>query len=154
MAKSKPQKARQAAEGAWGNKYVQRMVSDEDLRENVRVALDNARSAYARLNNGKTTSKVVMDDKQFQKDVKNAAEAFKEAGVALRDGPKRKRRGGFGKLLLLGIVGAALAIALSEDMRNKVLDALFGKEEEFDYTSGASAPSSAPSSTPTPAASG
>ncbi len=154
MAKSKPQKARQAAEGAWGNKYVQRVVSDEDLRENVRVALDNARSAYARLNNGKTTSKVVMDDKRFQKDVKNAAEAFKEAGVALRDGPKRKRRGGFGKLLLLGIVGAALAIALSEDIRNKVLDALFGKEEEFDYTSGASAPSSAPSSTPTPAASG
>jgi hypothetical protein len=154
MAKSKPQKARQAAEGAWGNKYVQRMVSDEELRENVRVALDNARSAYARLNNGKTASKVVMDDKRFQKDVKNAAEAFKEAGVALRDGPKRKRRGGFGKLLLLGIVGAALAIALSEDIRNKVLDALFGKEEEFDYTSGASAPSSAPSSTPTPAASG
>ena len=154
MAKSKPQKARQAAEGAWGNKYVQRMISDEELRENVRVALDNARSAYARLNNGKTASKVVMDDKRFQKDVKNAAEAFKEAGVALRDGPRRKRRGGFGKLLLLGIVGAALAIGLSEDIRNKVLDALFGKEEEFDYTSGASAPSSTPSPTPTPAGSG
>jgi hypothetical protein len=154
MAKSKPQKARQAAEGAWGNKYVQRMISDEELRENVRVALDNARSAYTRLNNGKTASKVVMDDKRFQKDVKNAAEAFKEAGVALRDGPRRKRRGGFGKLLLLGIVGAALAIGLSEDIRNKVLDALFGKEEEFDYTSGASAPSSTPSPTPTPAGSG
>jgi hypothetical protein len=154
MAKSKPQKARQAAEGAWGNKYVQRVLSDDELRENVRVALDNARSAYTRLNNGKTASKVVMDDKRFQKDVKNAAEAFKEAGVALRDGPKRKRRGGFGKLLLLGIIGAALAIALSEDIRNKVLDALFGKEEEFDYTSGASAPSSTPSPTPTPAGSG
>ena len=154
MAKSKPQKARQAAEGAWGNKYVQRVLSDDELRENVRVALDNARSAYTRLNNGKTASKVVMDDKRFQKDVKNAAEAFKEAGVALRDGPKRKRRGGFGKLLLLGIVGAGLAIALSEDIRNKVLDALFGKEEEFDYTSGASAPSSTPSPTPTPAGSG
>ncbi len=154
MAKSKPQKARQAAEGAWGNKYVQRMISDEELRENVRIALDNARSAYTRLNNGKTASKVVMDDKRFQKDVKNAAEAFREAGVALRDGPRRKRRGGFGKLLLLGIVGAALAIGLSEDIRNKVLDALFGKEEEFDYTSGASAPSSTPSPTPTPAGSG
>ena len=154
MAKSKPQKARKAAEGAWGNKYVQRVISDEELRENVRVALDNARSAYARLNNGKTASKVVMDDKRFQKDVKNAAEAFKEAGVALRHGPKRKRRGGFGKLLLLGIVGAGLALALSEDIRNKVLDALFGKEEEFDYTSGASAPSSTPSPSPTPAGSG
>jgi hypothetical protein len=153
MAKSKPQKARAAAEGAWGNQYVQRVVSDEELRENVRVALDNARDAYARLTNGKSPAKVVMDDKKFQKDVKQAAEALKEAGTALRDGPKRKRRGGFGKLLLLAIVGAGLAVALSEDVRNKVLDALFGKEEEFDYTSTTSPPSSPSSATPTASAS-
>jgi hypothetical protein len=33
------------------------------------------------------------------------------------------------------VVGAALALALSEDLRKKVLDALFGAEEEFEYTS-------------------
>jgi hypothetical protein len=154
MAKSKPQKARAAAEGAWGNKYVQRLVQDEELRDNVRVALDNARSAYTRLNNGKRPAKVVMDDKKFQKDVKRASEAFKEAGTALRDGPQRKRSGGFGKLLLLGIVGAGLAIALSEDIRNKVLDALFGKEEEFDYTSSDAPSPSASSPSPSPASSG
>jgi hypothetical protein len=148
MAKSRPQKAKAAAEGAWGNQYVQRFIQDEELRTNVRDALENARSAYARLNNGKSPTKVVMEDKKFQKDVRNAADAFKEAGTALRDGPKRKRRGGFGKLLLLGIVGGGLAIALSEDLRNKVLDLLFGKEEEFDYTS-TSAPAPPP---PTPAA--
>jgi hypothetical protein len=146
MAKSNPQKAKAAAEGAWGNQYVQRFVQDEELRANVRDALDNARSAYARLNNGKSASKVVMEDKKFQKDVKNAADAFKEAGTALRDGPKRKRRGGFGKLLLLGLVGGGLAIALSEDVRNKVLDLLFGKEEEFDYTS-TTAPPATPAAT-------
>jgi hypothetical protein len=148
MAKSKPQKAKAAAEGAWGNQYVQRFVQDEELRANVRDAMDNARSAYARLNNGKSASKVVMEDKKFQKDVKNAADAFKEAGSALRDGPKRKRRGGFGKLLLLGLIGGGLAIALSEDVRNKVLDLLFGKEEEFDYTS-----TTTPPATPAPTAS-
>ena len=147
MAKSNPQKAKAAAEGAWGNQYVQRFVQDEELRANVKVALDNARSAYARLTNGKSASKVVMEDKKFQKDVRNAADAFKEAGTALRDGPKRKRRGGFGKLLLLGLVGGGLAIALSEDVRNKVLDLLFGKEEEFDYTSTTSPPATS-SSTP------
>jgi hypothetical protein len=140
MAKSKPQKAKAAAEGAWGNQYVQRIVQDEELRDNVRVALDNARDAYARLTNGKSASKVVMEDKKFQKDVKNAADALKEAGTALRDGPKRKRGGGIGKLLLLGLIGGGLAIALSEDVRNKVLDLLFGKEEEFDYTSTAAPP--------------
>ena len=146
MAKSKPQKAKAAAEGAWGNQYVQRYVQDEELRANVRDALENARSAYARLNNGKSASKTVMEDKKFQKDLKNAADSLKEAGTALRDGPKRKR-GGLGKLLLLAIIGGGLAIALSEDVRNKVLDLLFGKEEEFDYTSTTAPP------TPTPTAS-
>ena len=148
MAKSKPQKAKAAAEGAWGNQYVQRFVQDEELRANVKDALDNARSAYARLTNGKSASKVVMEDKKFQKDVKNAADSFKEASIALRDGPKRKRSGGVGKLILLAIVGGGLAIALSEDVRNKVLDLLFGKEEEFDYTSTTSPPAT-PAPTPT-----
>jgi hypothetical protein len=145
MAKSKPQQAKAAAEGAWGNQYVQRFVQDEELRANMRDALDNARSAYARLNNGKSASKVVMEDKKFQKHVNNAADSLKDAGTALRDGPKRKR-GGFGKLLLLAIVGGGLAIALSEDVRNKVLDLLFGKEEEFDYTS-TTAPPATPQAT-------
>jgi hypothetical protein len=148
MAKSKPQKAKAAAEGAWGNQYVQRFVQDEELRANVKDALDNARSAYARLTNGKSASKVVMEDKKFQKDVKNAADSFKEASIALRDGRKRKRSGGFGKLILLALVGGGLAIALSEDVRNKVLDLLFGKEEEFDYTSTTSPPAT-PAATPT-----
>ena len=147
MAKSKPQKAKAAAEGAWGNEYVQRIVSDAELRANVRDALDNARSAYARLNNGKSATKVVMEDKRFQKDVKKSADAFKEAGSALRDGPKKKRGGGLGKLLLLAIVGGGLAIALSEDVRNKVLDLLFGKEEEFDYTSTTAPPAPTPAAT-------
>jgi hypothetical protein len=146
MAKSKPQKAKAAAEGAWGNQYVQRVVQDEELRANVRDALENARSAYARLNNGKSASKTVMEDKKFQKDLKNAADSLKDAGTALRDGPKRKRSG-FGKLLLLAIIGGGLAIALSEDVRNKVLDLLFGKEEEFDYTS-----TTTPPATPAPTA--
>ena len=148
MAKSKPQQARAAAEGVWGNPYVQRFIQDEELRGNVLNALDNARSAYARLNNGKSASKVVMEDKRFQKDVRNAADAFKEAGTALRDGPKRKRRGGFGRLVLLALIGGGLAIALSEDVRNKVLDLLFGKEEEFDYTSTTAPPPPAPAATP------
>ena len=78
----------------------------------------------------------------------NAADSFKEASIALRDGPKRKRSGGFGKLILLALVGGGLAIALSEDVRNKVLDLLFGKEEEFDYTSTTSPPAT-PAPTPT-----
>jgi hypothetical protein len=141
MASSKKAaKARSAAEDAWTNPYVQRLVQDEELRDNLRVAYQSARDAFTRLNNGKGPSKVVMDDKRFQRDVKKAGEALRTAGEALREGPKRRRRGGVGKLLLVGVVGGALALALSEDLRNKVLDMLFGAEEEFDYTSTTTAP--------------
>ena len=132
-AKKQAAKARSAATGA--SPYVQRVIEDAELRENVRVALENAKKAYARLTNGKPATKV-LDDKKLHKEVKQAAESLRDAGQALREGPKKKkRRGGFGKLLLVAIVGAGAALALSEGLRNKVLDTLFGAEEEFDYTS-------------------
>jgi hypothetical protein len=141
-AKKQAAKARKAASGA--SPYVQRLVEDAELRDNVRVAFDNAKSAYGRLTNGKPAAKV-LDDKKLHKDLSQAAEALRDAGAALREGPKKRkrRRGGIGKLLFVGIVGAAVAIAVSEGLRNKVLDALFGAEEEFDYSS-TTAPAPAP----------
>ena len=144
MASKKAAKAQSAAQDAWTNPYVQRLVQDAELRDNLRVAFDSARSAYGRLTNGKAPAKVVTDYKRFQKDVRKAGEAITAASTAFREGPKKQRKGGIGKLLLLAIVGGAAAIALSEDLRNKVLDALFGKEEEFDYTSTTTAPSPTP----------
>jgi len=141
-AKKQAAKARQAASDA--SPYVQRVVEDAELRENVRIAFDNARSAYGRLTNGKPATKV-LEDKKLHKELRQAAEALRDAGQALREGPmqQKRRRGGIGRLLLLAIVGGALAIAFSEGLRNKALDALFGAEEEFDYTS-TTAPASAP----------
>jgi hypothetical protein len=47
-----------------------------------------------------------------------------------------------GRALVLALVAAALAVALSEGVRNRVLDALFGAEEEFDYVPTTVAPQS------------
>jgi hypothetical protein len=141
--KKKAAAAAGAVEAARTNPYVQRVIEDDDLRDNVRVAFEAARDAYERLSGAKAPAKTLTDDKKFQKDLKTAAEALKDAGSSLREGPKKKRKGGFArKLLLLGVAGG-LAIALSADLRSKVLDALFGAEEEFDYTS-TTAPTSAP----------
>ena len=70
---------------------------------------------------------------------------MKEAGASLSNPKKKskKRKGGFGRKLLLLVVAGGLAIALSADLRSKVLDTLFGAEEEFDYTS-TTTPSAAP----------
>ena len=144
--KKKAAAAAGAVAAARQNPYVQRVIEDDDLRDNVRVAFEAARDAYARLSDGKAPSKVVMDDKKFHKDLQTPADALKDAGSALREGPKRKRKGGMGRKLMLLLIAGGLALALSSDLRSKVLDALFGAEEEFDYTS-----TTSPSSSPTPA---
>ena len=135
MAKSKAAKAGAAASAARSNPYVRRALEDEDLRDNVRVAFEAARDAYGRVSNGKKPAKMLTDDKKVQKDIKKAAEALKEVGGALQEGPKKKRRFGLGKLLFIAIIGGAIAVAVNEGLRNKVLDLVFGAEEEFDYTS-------------------
>ncbi len=135
MAQAK-KKAKKAAAQARTNPYLRRIVEDEDLRQNIADAYESARKAYARLNNGKSASTQIFDDKKLQKEIKNAAESIKDASVALREAPKKKKRsGGFGKLLLVGIAGAGVALAVSEGLRKKVLDGLFGAEEEFEYSS-------------------
>jgi len=153
MAKSKAKaaKAGSATAVAAASPYVQRLIQDAELRSDLKSAYDSARVAYGRINNGKAPAKL-LDDKKLQKELQNAATALKSASDSLREGPKRRRRGGFGlgKLLFLGLIGTAVALGVSEGLRNKVLDALFGAEEEFDYQS-TTTPAPPP---PTPAPTG
>jgi ferric-dicitrate binding protein FerR (iron transport regulator) len=122
-----------AAEKA--NPYVQRVLEDDDLRANITSAFEAARDAYERLSDGKPPHKALVKDKKLQKDLKAAAASLREAGTKLaKPEKKRKRRRGRGTILLV-IVGGGLALVLSEGLRNKVLDTLFGKEEEFEYSS-------------------
>ena len=116
------------------------MIDDEDLRKNIVQAYESARDAYTRLSNGKSPTTQIFDDKKLQKHIKEAAGNVRDASVALHEAPKKQKKGGFGRILLLGIVGGAVALAVSEGLRKKVLDALFGAEEEFEYTSTTSSP--------------
>ncbi|HEX5909232.1 MAG TPA: hypothetical protein VFY44_01990 [Thermoleophilaceae bacterium] len=131
-----------AGQAARNNEYVQRLIDDDSLRDDLRTAFESARKAYDRIN-GKGPQKA-LDDKKTQKELKEAATSLKSAADSLRGGRKKKR--GKGKFLLIGIVGAGLALGLSEGLRNKVLDALFGAEEEFEYTSSTTSNSGSASS--------
>lgn len=122
-------------ETARENPYVQRLIEDEELRESLQDAFEAAKNAYGRATgNGKGTVKAVTSDKKVQKEMRKAAENLQEASERIRSKPK-KRKGGIGRLLVIAIVGAVIALAVSEGARKAVLDALFGAEEEFEYTS-------------------
>ncbi len=134
-AKDRISRASEAARAAQQNRYLQRLIEDEELRGSLFTAYGAARSAYGRMSNGKPATQALFEDRKLQRELKQAAYALRDASSALREPPKRRRRGGFGRtLLLLGIAGV-LAIALSEGLRSKVLDMMFGSEQEFDYSS-------------------
>jgi hypothetical protein len=133
MASTRADKARQAAHQAGSNPYVRRLIEDEDLRASVKDAFDAARHAYGRMSNGKGPYRALTEDKKVQRDLRTAAENLKEASERFQG--RRKKRHPLRKLLVVGLVGAVLAIALNEDLRKAVLDRLFGAEEEFEYTS-------------------
>jgi adenylosuccinate synthase len=120
-----------AGKAAKDNAYVQRLIEDEELRENLRSAYEAARNAYGRMSNGKGPS-AALNDKKTQKQLREAATSLKDAADALRDAKAKKKRG---RGLLVLMVGVVLAFALSEGLRKKALDTLFGAEEEFEYTS-------------------
>jgi hypothetical protein len=120
-----------AGKAAKDNAYVQRLIEDDDLRDNLRTAYESARNAYARMSNGKGPS-AALNDKKTQKQLREAATSLKGAAETLRAAKKPKRRG---RGLLLIVVGVGLAFVLSEGLRKKALDTLFGAEEEFEYTS-------------------
>jgi hypothetical protein len=142
MAKTstRAQRARTAATAAGSNPYLRRIVEDEDLRASVVTAFEAARDAYERLSSNGSVIDTAIDDKKLHRDLKDAAENMREATRRLK-GEEEKHR--LGRLLMLAIVAAVLAIVLSEGLRKSVLDALFGAEEEFEYTS---------TTTPAPAA--
>ncbi|MEA2313737.1 MAG: hypothetical protein QOI03_429 [Solirubrobacteraceae bacterium] len=145
-AKDRIGKAGEAARAAQRNQYVQRIVEDEKLRSNLIAAYGAARSAYGRMSNGKPATKALFEDRKLQRELKDAASALRDASSALREPKRTRRSGGIGRKLVLVAVAGALAMMLSEGMRSKVLDLLFGAEEEFDYSSSTAPAQPAPAS--------
>jgi hypothetical protein len=135
MTKTKANQAADLYSTARENPYVQRLIEDEELRDSLRDAFEAARGAYTRATgNGKGAVKAVTSDKKVQKDLRTAAESLRDASEALK-APRKRKKSRLGRLILFGIVAGIVALVVSEDARRTVLDALFGAEEEFEYTS-------------------
>src|SRR5258708_5365015 len=109
-AKDRINKAGEAARAAQRNRYLQRLFEDEELRGTLLTAYGAARSAYGRMSNGKPATQALFEDRKLQRELKEAANALRDASSSLREAPKRgRRRGGLGRSLLLLVIAGALA---------------------------------------------
>jgi len=140
-----------AAQQVRQNQYVNRLISDPELRDNARVAYSHAQKAFQRIQSSKAPASALLDDQKLHAELRTAQHNLTAAITALREGPvKAKKKHRLRNLVLLSIVTAGVALVVSEGLRNKALDLLFGAEEEFDYTSTtvASPPPAAPVAPP------
>src|ERR1700727_1340749 len=121
------------------NPYIQRVIEDGTLRDNVTNVIESSKGAYEQLVSNGAPHKAVLEDSKLHEHVESAASSIRDIALALNDVDAKhnqpfKKKKKKGRKLLLLVIAAGVALALSESLRNKLLDALFGKEEEFQYT--------------------
>ena len=121
---------------AKSNPYIERLIDDPKLRKQVSTALNASRAAYDRLNNGKVEPQKLLEDKKLHAELGRALGAARDVSIILINTPRRRRRRPltFGRVVMLAVIGIAVALTASESLRSKALDLLFGAEEEFQYT--------------------
>jgi hypothetical protein len=118
--------------------YVERALTDEDLRQNVRNAFESARGVYNELVGGRGAIPVatrVATDKDIQERLRDAVEELREAADRVQG---KKDHGARNTMLLL--TGIALGILFNpvsgSQTRKWLSDRLFGTGDDFTYQGG------------------
>ena len=101
--------------------YVERLLDNSYVQDNLREGIANLRAAYER--SQKRRVKAARDER-IRHQVRQAAVSLTEAGRVVTTGRKKpkKRRGRRLALVLgLGVVAAGAAVAFSEELRSVIL---------------------------------
>jgi hypothetical protein len=124
--------------------YLQRLLDNPYAQENLRAGVESLRAAYRRASKRRVEP---TRDEKLREEVRQSALYITEAAKALKTGrQKPKKRWGRRLLSLLGLgaLGAAFALAASQDLRRKVFGDESGAPQAGDGVRGASSPEKAP----------
>jgi hypothetical protein len=142
--------ASESAQQLKENEYLRRIAEDPKVRENARVAYESARDAFDRISAADNPAAAILDDDKVRRSIKKSSDAALEARDRVIAPPRKSH---LVRNLLILTAGAALAVAVSAGLRDKILDLVFGAEEEFDYVPTTAPPTSAATvTTPAPEA--
>ena len=132
--------ASESAQQLKENEYLRRIAEDPKVRENARVAYESARDAFDRISAADNPAAAILDDDKVRRSIKKASDAALEARDRVIAPPRKSH---LVRNLLILSAGAALAVVVSVGLRDRILDLVFGAEEEFDYVPTTAPPTSA-----------
>ena len=110
--------------------YVQRLIENEYVQENLAQAAESLRAAYRRASKRRVEP---TRDEKVRRQVREAALSLREAATALRSDrrkPKKRRGRRVMLVLALGAGATAAVVASSEDLRRKLLGGEGARDEE------------------------
>src|SRR3954454_7538843 len=143
-------KTRERVSDAAGNvrPYVQRAISDDELRENVKAAFQTARELYDELIGNRSVTTVatrVATDREIQDKLRDAVDELRTAGNRVQG--KKEHSGRNATLLVAGIaLGVLFNPVTGPATRKWLADAVFGGDD-FSYDNPAGNGSGVPDST-------
>ncbi len=104
--------------------YVERLLQNDYVQDNLLDAVKNLRQAYERTQKRRVEP---AHDEKIRHQLRQAALSLKEAGQALKSGrQKPKKRRAKRMLILAGVggVGVAAALAANEEFRSKLFNSV------------------------------
>ncbi len=148
-AKEKIEEVAEQAGYPEAREFLSRLADDKHLREGLARAFDTSKRAVDQLGSKRKRGKL-LDDEKLHAELQEALDAFRNAAAGIAQAPAKaaKKRRHRGRKLMIVVLGGGLALVGSESLRSKVLDTLFGAEEEFEYAP----PPPPPDAPPPPAA--
>lgn len=103
--------------------YIERLMDDDDVQDRVRKALRSGSSAAGRARKKGNAKKAARDPKVRQQALA-ALIAAREAAATLSEPPRKPKSRWLKRLLVVGLLGAAAFLAVDEDAREKLMDAI------------------------------
>jgi hypothetical protein len=151
-AKEKIEEVAEQAGYPEAREFLSRLADDKHLREGLGRAIDTSKRAVDGLGSKRKRGKLI-DDEKLQAEVQEAIDAFRHAATGIAGAPGKAAKKGRrrGRKLMILVLGGGLALVGSEGLRSKVLDTLFGAEEEFEYSPPPPPPDAPPPPAPAPA---